>query len=246
MDFNSKIADSSNLSKASLKVQNYLNFLLNKFGLKAELARYHKNGTDMVTLYQKMNLFHLVNSVIDNNLEGDLVEMGCYDGRTATLIQTIIESKSSDKKLYLYDNFKHDFGTRADIKQELYKNFHLRNLKDPFLIEGFFNDTIPHKLPSKICFMHIDCGYGGDPVEHKNTILHILNNTYNSMVPGSIAMFMDYHLNGVTVGGWDANPGVKMACDEFFEGKPEKVHVLFGGNYSHGYIKKQLLSKPLE
>ncbi|MDQ3051746.1 MAG: TylF/MycF family methyltransferase [Bacteroidota bacterium] len=240
MDFNSKIAGNSSLSNASLKVQNYLNLLLNKFGLKAEIARYHKNGADMVTLYQKMNLFHMVNNVIDTNIEGDMLEMGCYDGRTATLIQTIIESKNSEKKLYLFDNFKHDFGSKRDTKQDLFKNFKLSNLKDPLIHEGFFSATIPDKLPSKISFMHIDCGYGGDPVEHKNNILHILNNTYDRLTPGSITIFMDYHEKGVTLDGWDANPGVKMACDEFFAGKPEKVHVLFGGHYSHGYFKKQL------
>ena len=33
-------------------------------------------------------------------------------------------------------------------------------------------------------------------------------------------------------------PGVKKACDEFFVGKPEKVHYIYSGPYSHGFFHK--------
>jgi len=239
MDFNQTLVDNLPLTKRVLKIQKLLNTILHRVGMKADVAQYLNNGADMVTLYQKMNLFHFLNNLLDSKIDGEVVEMGCYDGQTATLFQTIIQSKASQKKLILFDNFKHDFGNKSDIKQELISNFKSRNLDIPTIVEGYFHDTISGNLPGKICFLHIDCGYGGDVTEHKNTIVHILKNTYDRLSPGAIVVLMDYHIPGVTVGGVNSNPGVKLACDEFFLDKPEKLHTLFGGMFSHGYFRKE-------
>lgn len=77
--------------------------------MMAHVAQYLNNGADMVTQYQKINLFHFLNNLLDSKIEGEVVEMGCYGGQTATLFQIIIQSKASQKKLILFDNFKHDF-----------------------------------------------------------------------------------------------------------------------------------------
>lgn len=130
------------------------------------------------------------------------------------------------------------FKYKSDIKQELISNFKTRNLEIPIIIEGFFQDTVPANLPGKICFLHLDCGYGGDVTEHKDTIIHILENTYLRLSPDGIVVLMDYHIPGITVNGLNSNPGVKLACDEFFLNKPEKLHTLFGGMFSHGYFRK--------
>jgi hypothetical protein len=36
----------------------------------------------------------------------------------------------------------------------------------------------------------------------------------------------------------DINPGVKLAYDEFFAGKPEQIVCLFGNQYNHAYFRK--------
>jgi O-methyltransferase len=51
-------------------------------------------------------------------------------------------------------------------------------------------------------------------------------------------VLMDYHEEGITIHGANVNPGVKLACDEFFTGKPEGVYTLYGGPCSHGYFRK--------
>ena len=38
--------------------------------------------------------------------------------------------------------------------------------------------------------------------------------------------------------GSDASPGVKRATDEFFAGRPERVHVLHANEYSNGSFRK--------
>jgi O-methyltransferase len=49
---------------------------------------------------------------------------------------------------------------------------------------------------------------------------------------------MDYHdsLGGAT--GYDVNPGVKLACDEFLASKPEKIVSLYGNQISHAFFRK--------
>src|SRR5688572_23181076 len=123
MDFNKALVENLPLTKRIIKVQRLINTFLNRFGMKADVAIFQNNGADMVTLYQKMNLFHLLLGQIDAKVEGDVVEMGCYDGETATLFQKIIQGKFSDKKLHLFDNFQHKFGKSSNIKNELIHNF---------------------------------------------------------------------------------------------------------------------------
>ena len=51
-------------------------------------------------------------------------------------------------------------------------------------------------------------------------------------------MIDDYCDPAVDPDGWNALPGVKKACDEFFVGKPEKVHYIYSDPYSHGFFRK--------
>jgi len=50
---------------------------------------------------------------------------------------------------------------------------------------------------------------------------------------------MDYYDSDVrTVFAGALNPGVKLACDEFFRSKPEKIVSLYGNQYAHGFFRK--------
>lgn len=49
---------------------------------------------------------------------------------------------------------------------------------------------------------------------------------------------MDYHDSSLGNAGYDVNPGVKLACDEFLRNKPEQMISLYGNQYSHGFFKK--------
>ena len=63
------------------------------------------------------------------------------------------------------------------------------------------------------------------------------------MTPHAICLIMDYRDPEKTVGGSDSFPGVKEACDRFFKEKPEKVFVLYGNQFPHGYFRKVLGKK---
>lgn len=215
-----------------------VNRLLRRRGLMAEVKDLPHHGTLMVTMMQRICYFHLISEVLHRRVPGDLVELGCFEGQSALIFQHLLRESGSGKELFLYDNFKSSLGLTGDIRARLIQNFKNAGLKLPKIVEGDFLETIPSGLPGQIAFLHVDCGFGGDPVQHKNVILHCLNSAYSRMPEGAIGVLMDYHDKQLTVDGADPNPGVKMACDDFFVNKPEKVYTLYGGDYSHGYFVK--------
>jgi O-methyltransferase len=59
------------------------------------------------------------------------------------------------------------FTKSEDIQEILIANFRRSKLKLPILHKGYFHQTLPKELPDEIAFAHLDCGYGGDKIEHK-------------------------------------------------------------------------------
>jgi len=230
-----------NEHKRNVKILNfdrYFNHLLVYVGL--ELIKRPNGEKDMITIEQRINLFHLLNQVLIYEVDGDVVELGCYTGQSALQIQAILEEHNCSKQFSVFDKFNLDSNNNKGIKHQLLQNFQNANLKIPVIYDGFFAETLPQNLPEKIAFVHIDCGNGGNPIEHKKTILFCLDQVYPRMSPKAVCMLMDYHEPGKTLKGSKINPGVKLACDEFFSNKKEKVHVLYGNHYSHGYFRKSV------
>ncbi|MEB0262804.1 hypothetical protein QN348_14400 [Mucilaginibacter sp. 5C4] len=58
------------------------------------------------------------------------------------------------------------------------------------------------------------------------------------MPKNSVCIMMDYFDASTGVEGLDINPGVKLAYDEFFADKPEKIACLWGNQYNHAYFRK--------
>jgi O-methyltransferase len=189
---------------------------------------------DMTTVEQRINYFHLLDGVLFNAVKGDVIELGCFTGQCAVLFQEILQANNSEKKLHLYDSFEKRF-TVEDI---LIRNFRKKGLSLPVIHKGYFETTIPQQLPEHIAFAHIDCGFGGDLMEHKKIMLYCLNAIYPRLSQNAVCVLMDYHNPNEDDFALDANPGVKLACDEFFISKPEKVFSLYGNQYAHGFFRK--------
>ena len=60
----------------------------------------------MVNYEQCINIYHLFIQVLLQNVPGDVAEFGCHRGKTAKILQKVIDVTGSDKKLYLYDSFE--------------------------------------------------------------------------------------------------------------------------------------------
>ena len=216
----------------------YINKLLRRLGFWHQLTPVLNPMVEMSTIEHRINFYHLLVSVIENNIEGEIVELGSFTGQCGIFFKKTCNMHKSAKTLHLYDSFEIKFGHKKNIEQELIDNFKKNNLELPVIHKGNFNKTIPHQLPEKIAFAHIDCGFGGDKNEHKQIMLFCLRHIYNRLSNGGICMLMDYHDAHLNDPGIDCNPGVKLACDDFFADKPESVISLYANQASHGYFKK--------
>lgn len=232
------IATAQSPSRKNSLFINFLNKGLRLFKTGYQIDPLPDPVSDMSTIEQRINYFHLLDGVISNQVPGEVVELGCFTGQCAMLFQKVIEMNGSGKKLHVYDSFETKFNIKGDIESIFINNFHRAGLRVPTLHKGYFETTVPHQLPDTIAFVHIDCGSGRDQVRHKNTIIHCLESVYPRMNKGAVCILMDYHDKTINPTGYNVNPGVKLGCDEFLADKPEKVISLYGNQYSHGFFKK--------
>ena len=113
-------------------------------------------------------VFYLLDS-IDNNVDGDVVEFGCYVGESSKyLMKTLIETNSS-KKLFVYDSFEGlpplskweentgwRAGTLKSTEEILTSNFEQNNLPTPIIHKDWFKDVPEDKIPERISFAFLD------------------------------------------------------------------------------------------
>ena len=151
---------------------------------------------------------------IDNGIDGDIVELGCYVGESSKYLQKTIQETNSSKKLYVYDSFeglpelgqfeKNTGWTEGGLRSTediLIKNFTDNNLTPPFMTKGWFKDLVDTDLPEEICFAFLD----GD---FYSSIYDSLTKIYNRVSPGGYICIHDYDRTDL--------PGVKVAVEDFF------------------------------
>ncbi|QDH81341.1 hypothetical protein FKX85_20830 [Echinicola soli] len=220
----------------------FANKVLKRIGLR--LTHHFDTRRDMCSLEQRINLFHLLIRVLQEEVKGDIVEVGTFTGQCALLFQQVNTLFDNRKKFHVYDSFETKFTEKGDVLSLLKRNFQHAGLQLPEVHKGYFQDTIPDQLPAEISFAHIDCGCGDDPMAHKALILSCLPHVYQRLSVGGMCVFMDYFdpkdANEQTRAFklHKINSGVRLAVDEFFKEKPEKIVTLYGGPASHAFIRK--------
>lgn len=187
---------------------------------------------------QRNNLYLLADQVVAFKVPGDFVEVGCYEGQTARVIASVIEHHRAERTLHLYDDFRVGSFGDVRVRSRLELSFRRSGLPKPVIHEGPFEVTLSTQLPEHIAFAHMDCSFGELPEFHCQRLMRCLEAVYPRMGPGSIGVLMDYRDHDRSVVGWDCSPGVKMACDHFFKGKPECIQILYGGKFSHAFFRK--------
>jgi len=196
---------------------------------------------------QRINLFHLVEQVLTYRVPGELVEIGAHEGSTAAVMQAVNDRQERPRELHVFDAF---WGTRPEV---LLDQLHRLGLSQPTVHVGRAEDTVPAKLPERIAFAHIDLGWGQRSAEHRDVLLHCLEAVYPRLALGGVCLLADscepdgYSRRRFSEPAavapsrhWNPYPAVKEACDRFFADKAETVVPLFGGPYSHGYVRKSL------
>src|SRR4051812_36659574 len=105
------------------KFENIVNSGIKWLGLNYEFNRLPNNVSEMVTMEQRINLFHQQTQVLVNNVKGDIVELGCHLGQCSLQMEKMLEEYHSEKHLHLYDCFNLKYDSIPDIKSKLIQNF---------------------------------------------------------------------------------------------------------------------------
>lgn len=165
---------------------------------------------DMLTL--------LLRTLIEKNIEGDVVELGVYKGYTAKLIHHYMP----ERKLHLFDTFE-GFSERsvavenentghkilgthfADTSLDAVKNFISQKNDNVSLYQGYFPETIPDTFSNiKFAFVHLDA------------------DLYEPIFEGLKFFYPRMTQNGmIVVHDFNAWPGARKAVEDFFADKKE-------------------------
>lgn len=164
-----------------------------------------------ITNYIRINNFELIaHEIIENNILGEVAEVGVYKGEFAKYINIAFPKK----KLYLFDTFE-GFNER-DIQIEKNKNFSLANQnfantsidevlakmihrENCIVKKGYFPESL-EGLEEKFCFVSLDA-------DLYKPIIDGLEYFYPRLVKGGYIFIHDYNN--------DLYAGSKQAVNEF-------------------------------
>jgi O-methyltransferase len=163
-------------------------------------------------------------TVLKNNIPGDVVEFGCYVGTTSVFLAERL--KNTNRKLYLYDSFEglppktreddspagmqFKTGELLASKRQLITNLKQANVPMPVIIKGWFSDVDEKDVPGKIAFAFLD----GDYYRSVHDPLVLI---WNHLAPGAIIVVDDY--------ANEALPGAAKATDEWLQNHQGKLRV---------------------
>jgi O-methyltransferase len=171
----------------------------------------------IINMDQVKNLVIYLNNSIENNIEGDVVEFGCYVGESTKYLMKTIVNTGVNKKLYVYDSFEGlpplskweegtgwKAGTLVSTEEILKSNFDQNNLPYPIIHKDWFKDVPEDKIPEKISFAFLD----GD---FYDSIYDSLNKVFDRVSDGGYICFHDYQRVDL--------PGVRAAIEDVFREK---------------------------
>jgi len=189
-----------------------------------KLIKSHRIISDQIREDELFVLLSELKRVLDTGVEGDIVELGCFEGTSALFFGRLLKGIHSDKKMWLYDSFEglpeksseDDSAMGAQFKQGelkaskavLAKNFVKAGLKIPEIKRAWFYELDPIDLPEAISFAFLD----GDFYE---SILDSLKLVWPKMTHGSTLIIDDYQNTAL--------PGAAQAVNEFFADKNVQI-----------------------
>ncbi len=160
----------------------------------------------MIGLNRLNNIEYCIHSIINNNVEGDLIETGVWRGGATILMRAVLkELEISNRRVWVADSFqglpKPDPKYEADKKnklhtlkiltatlQEVKNNFKKYDLLDEQVIflEGWFKDTLPRAPIDKLALIRLD----GDMYE---STIQAIEQLYPKLSDGGFIIVDDYN-----------------------------------------------------
>jgi len=166
----------------------------------------------MVNMEQAMNIYHLLMRVMLLNIPGHIVELGCHRGKTARIMQKVLDVLEIDREVHLYDSFeglpgkrpedghtpfragqmsanpnapKHLIAGEGFDEAHIFELFDEFKLRHPIIHRMWFNEITDSDIPSEIVFAHLD----GD---FYTSIMESLELVYPRLSSGGICIVDDY------------------------------------------------------
>lgn len=153
--------------------------------------------------------------VLDRQIPGDIVELGCYIGTTSLFIRRLLDQRDEHRAFHAYDSFEglppksredeslagtsFQAGKLAVSKKQFIREFQKAGLRLPIVHKGWFNELTDGDVPEQIAFAFLD----GDFYE---SIRDSLKLVLPRMSAGGIIVIDDY--------AREALPGVARAVHE--------------------------------
>jgi len=183
----------------------------------------------LTTIERMYSLYQTTKYVVDNNVEGAIVECGVWKGGSVMISAATLKMLNADKEVFLYDTFEGmSDPTEKDVSfnnESAYKNWEQIKSSNSIIlcystldevkknvfstgydqnkfhfIQGKVEDTIPSQMPDKISILRLDTDW------YESTY-HELKHLYSKIVKGGILILDDY-------GYWK---GAREAADQFFK-----------------------------
>jgi O-methyltransferase len=190
-----------------MKVQFFVGDLLGDTLHNAMLKR---NKGSLIPKERLDFLVSLLEKMIQQNLNGDVIECGVYKGGSCRLMAKKLNDLASSKKIYALDTFDgfffddNDFkfsgfnecyptGKASNVKGKLKvdfaalkKSFVDDGLDNVVFLKGFFEENFPKISDKKFCFAHVDA-------DLYISIKQCVEFLKDKMVKGGIIFFDDYN-----------------------------------------------------
>ncbi|EIC21469.1 TylF/MycF/NovP-related O-methyltransferase [Thiorhodovibrio frisius] len=190
------------------------------------LLHEHPIISGMITRRQLEIVLSHLHQVLEAQVHGAVVELGCCMGTTSLFIRRLLDARESRRRFIVYDSFLGLPAKRAEDesldgsivregsckceREVLLANFHQAGLRPPEIREGWFRALPARSYPESIAFAFLD----GDFYQ---SIWDSLNIVYPRLSRGGVIVMHDYSSLML--------PGVERACSEFLRGKAEEGHV---------------------
>jgi O-methyltransferase len=172
----------------------------------------------MVKTKNLVSLYTLARRVNEENLEGDIVECGVWNGGSAALMALAAKQTEKDRHrtIWLFDSFSGlpPPGPKDGVaeNQHYFEGFNCGSLTkvaevfrklglamdDVCVQSGWFDCVVPNAAVDRISLLHIDADW-------YESVKVVLTYLYPKVVPGGFIVLDDY-------GYW---PGCKRALDDF-------------------------------
>lgn len=133
----------------------------------------------LLSIERLNNIQACVEDTILNNIPGDLIETGVWQGGAVILMKAILKANNSDKVVWCADSYQglpkisgnyaedQEISWLADVEElkvsleEVQKNFLDYGLLDKNVnfLKGWFKDTLPHAPIEKLAVLRLDGDY---------------------------------------------------------------------------------------